>query len=56
MSKKIFLVNVGDLEIDGTECIWLEMKLKNKTVLFGVFYRPPNSPAQTLVDIENSID
>ena len=45
-----------DLEIDGVECIWLELTLWNKTVLFSVFYRPPNSPAQTLVDIENTID
>ena len=45
-----------DLEIDGVECIWLELTLRNKTVLFSVFYRPPNSPAQTLVDIENTID
>ena len=45
-----------DLEIDGVECIWLELTLRNKTVLFSVFYRPPNSPAQTLVDIEISID
>ena len=42
-----------DLEIDGVECILLELTLRNKTVLFSVFYRPPDSPAQTLVDIEN---
>ena len=45
-----------DLEIDGIECIWLELTLRNKTVMFSVFYRPPNSPAQTLVHIENTID
>ena len=44
-----------DLEIVGVECIWLELTLRNKTVLFSVFYRSPNSPAQTLVDIENTI-
>ena len=43
-----------DLEIDGLECIWLEIKLKNKTILLSLVYRPPNSPAQTLADIENS--
>ena len=46
----------SDLEIYGVECIWLEIKLKAKIVLLSVFYRPPNSPAQTLIDIENSID
>ena len=45
-----------DLEIHGLECIWLEIKLKNKTILLSLVYRPPNSPAQTLADIENSID
>ena len=45
-----------DLEIYGVECIWLELTLRNKTVLFSVFYRPPYSPAQTLVDIENTFD
>ena len=45
-----------DLEIEGLECIWLEIKLKNKTILLSLVYRPPNSPAQRLTDIENSID
>ena len=45
-----------DLEIDGIECIWLEMKLKSKVILLSVFYRPPESPAETLIGIENSID
>ena len=33
-----------------------KIKLKNKTILLSLVYRPPNSPAQTLADIENSID
>ena len=45
-----------DLEIDRVECIWLEILLKNKSVLFGLFYRPPNSPASLLDDIETSLD
>ena len=45
-----------NLEIDGIDCISLELTLRNKTVLFSVFYRPPNVSAQTLVDIENTID
>ena len=44
--KAIFLASV-----DGVKCIWLELTLRNKTVLFSVFYRTPNYPAQTLVDI-----
>ncbi|MCG7881047.1 MAG: hypothetical protein JAY96_05605 [Candidatus Thiodiazotropha endolucinida] len=45
-----------DLEIDRIECIWLEITLKAKSLLLGLFYRPPNSPACTLDDIETSID
>ena len=32
-----------DLEPNRTECIWIELINKTKHVLFGVFYRPPNS-------------
>ena len=33
-----------DLEINGLESIWIELRLpQRKNVLFGVFYRPPNS-------------
>ena len=32
-----------DLELPGIECIWLELILQNKRLLFGLFYRPPNS-------------
>ncbi len=42
-----------DLEIIGTECIWIELILKTKRILFGVFYRPPNTNAlqhSTIVD------
>ena len=30
--------------------------MKSKSILFGQFYRPPNSPASVLDDIETSID
>lgn len=34
-----------DLEIIGIECIWLELVLSTKHVLFGVYYRPPSTDA-----------
>ena len=43
-----------DLEPIGIECIWIEMVLRQKHVLFGLFYRPPNSDANYLSTIENS--
>ena len=36
-----------DLEVDGVESVWLEIRLKNKTVLLGKFYRAPNSSIQS---------
>ena len=33
----------NDLELQGIESIWVQLTLKHKHVLFGLFYRPPNS-------------
>ncbi|MEW8542945.1 MAG: endonuclease/exonuclease/phosphatase family protein, partial [Candidatus Thiodiazotropha sp.] len=44
-----------DLEPAGNECIWIEIILRNKHILFGVFYRPPNSTAMYHSTIEDSI-
>ena len=45
-----------DLEVDGVESVWLEIRLKNKTVLLGTFYRAPNSSIDVHNKIESSID
>ena len=37
-----------DLEINGLECVWVELKRKNQKVLYGTFYVPPSSPFQRL--------
>ena len=37
------------------ECIWIEIQLKQTRILFGLFYRPPNSDALYLSAIEDSI-
>ena len=44
-----------DLEPTGIECIWVELLLKHKHVLFGLFYRPPSSDADYFSKMENSI-
>ena len=33
----------ADLAPQGIECIWIELVLKHKNILFNLFYRPPNS-------------
>ena len=45
-----------DLEVQGLESLWLELRLKSKVVQFGTFYRPPNSSNEILDKIEESID
>ena len=42
------------LEPYRTECIWIELIYKTKHVLFGVFYRPPNSASTYFSPIEDS--
>jgi hypothetical protein len=42
--------------MDNIECLWIEIKFKNKKYLYGTFYIPPDSGSQSLLDIEQSID
>ena len=42
--------------MDGVESVWLEIRLKNKAVLLGTFYRAPNSSIDVHNKIESSID
>ncbi|MCG7877683.1 MAG: endonuclease/exonuclease/phosphatase family protein [Candidatus Thiodiazotropha taylori] len=44
-----------DLEIRDTENIWIELAINRKKILFGLFYRPPNSDAQHYYRIEDSL-
>ena len=51
----IHYVRRHDLEPIGVECIWVELTLKHKHILFGLFYRPPNSDALYFSSIVDSI-
>ena len=44
-----------DLEVANIECLWLELNIRNRKLLVGTFYRPPNSSHIVLSNIENSI-
>ena len=48
----IFYKRRSDLEINGIECIWIEVVLNKKSLLFGLFYRPHNSSADVYSNIE----
>ena len=45
----------ADLEIRDIESIWIELVNNHKHILFGLFYRPPNSDANYYTNIENSL-
>ena len=45
-----------DLQVGNIECLWLEVRVKNKKYLYGTFYIPPNSNLQIWDDLEISID
>ena len=44
-----------DIEPNGIECIWIEITLNHKRILFGLFYRPPSANAAYFSSIEDSI-
>lgn len=44
-----------DLEHRNIENIWIEITNSHKRILFGLFYRPPNSDSNYVSDIEDSI-
>lgn len=46
----------SDLELRGLEAVWVEVKVKSKTILVGGFYRPPNSNNNYSNLMEESID
>ena len=57
VKNSIFSTRRPDLEVRGPhESVWIELKIKNKTILFGTFYRPPNCSIDSWDFIEHSID
>ena len=45
-----------DLELEGLEAMWLEIRCHNNKFLLCVLYRPPNSPAAFWDRLQESID
>ena len=45
-----------DLEVVNIECLWVELTINKKKILFGVFYRPPDSGAEAWDLISQSIE
>ena len=45
-----------DLEVQTLECLWVEVFVKKTKILFGLFYRPPNSIASHWDHISYSVE
>ena len=56
VKNNLSYVRRHDLEINGLESVWVHIKLcNNKHILYGVFYRPPNSNLAYNSLIEDSV-
>lgn len=56
VSDKLVVNRRDDLEVEGVECVWVEIISRHSKFLFGTFYRPPNSNVHLWNRIELSID
>ena len=52
----IYCKRRNDLEVQGLEATWVEIRVKSKSLLVGGFYRPPNSNAAYFDLISESTD
>ena len=50
IKDNIHYIRRHGLEIPGTECIWVEIVMNHKRLLFGLFYRPPDATNHTLIE------
>ena len=55
VKNNLYVRRRNDIEIQNLECVWIEITTHNKKVVIGTFYRPPNSPNDTMAHIENSV-
>ena len=56
VKNSLSYVRRHDLEPNRLECIWIQIKSSNhRNILYGVFYRPPNSDSDYYSLIEDSI-
>ena len=51
----VFSRHRSDLELPDVQCVWLELNSHHRKFLIGTFCRPPNSSAEILSLIEDSI-
>ena len=55
VNENLHYIRRRDLEPRGIECVWIELTLRQKRILFGLFYRAPESKVAYFNSIEDSI-
>ncbi|CAC5426853.1 unnamed protein product [Mytilus coruscus] len=56
VKENIFSEEKPEFKINGLECVWVKIHVKGINILFGKFYRPPDSDNQIWEKINYSID
>lgn len=56
ISQDIFTLRRSDLEFEGGEVIWIEVKIPNFKLLVCAIYRPPGAPSDYWDKLEYSIE
>lgn len=46
----------NDLEEDGVEILWVEVRMNQRTLLLGNMYRPPNATSSVLDSLELTLE
>jgi hypothetical protein len=56
IKENIYAYRRPDLEVNGIEAIWIQIKINGNKVLYGTFYVPPKSNTDSWNKVENSIE
>lgn len=56
IKENIYAYRRPDLEVNGIEAIWVQIKINGNKVLYGTFYVPPKSNTDSWNKVENSIE
>ena len=55
IKNTVYCTTRPDLHVGELECLWLELRIRNKKSLYRTYYIQPNSDQQTWESFEQSI-
>jgi hypothetical protein len=56
IEENIYAYRRPDLEVNGIEAIWVQIKINGNKVSYGTFYVPPKSNTDPWNKVEHSIE